>query len=51
MTEYKFENATVRIHGTASKETIEAATIRFLKKVHKIRKQKERGDKDVLCNR
>ena len=51
MTEYKIGRATVRIHGTADKETIKAATEKFMKKVHKIRKQKERKVSDVLHNR
>ena len=33
MTEYKFENATVRIHGTVDLENLKTATERFMKKV------------------
>lgn len=33
MTEYKFQNATVRIHGTVDLETLKTATERFMKKV------------------
>lgn len=42
MTEYKFENATVRIHGEIERERVEQSTIIYLKKVIKCRKQKER---------
>ena len=33
MTEYKFENATVRIHGTVDLENLKTATEQFMKKV------------------
>ena len=33
MTEYKFQNATVRIHGTVDLDNLKAATERFMKKV------------------
>lgn len=33
MTEYKFENATVRIHGTVNVEELKTATEQFMKKV------------------
>lgn len=33
MTEYKFGNATVRIHGTVNVEELKTATERFMKKV------------------
>ena len=33
MTEYKFQNATVRIHGSANLEGLKTATERFMKKV------------------
>lgn len=33
MTEYKFQNATVRIHGTVDLEGLKKATERFMKKV------------------
>ena len=40
MTEYKFANATVRIHGTINREALEAAAIQFLRDIEK-QKQKE----------
>lgn len=39
MTEYKINNATVRIHGETDKEKIKAATERFLKQIEKKKKQ------------
>lgn len=33
MTEYKFQNATVRIHGTVDLENLKTVTERFMKKV------------------
>ena len=33
MTEYKFQNATVRIHGTVDIEGLKTATEQFMKKV------------------
>lgn len=33
MTEYKFQNATVRIHGSVNLEGLKTATERFMKKV------------------
>ena len=33
--EYKFKNAVVRIHGTADREKIEAATIKYIKRRRK----------------
>ena len=33
MTEYKFQNATVRIHGTVDLEVLKTATEKFMKKV------------------
>jgi hypothetical protein len=49
MKEYKFSNAVVRIHGSYDQETLKAATEKFMKKVHKIRKQKrkEKGNEPV----
>lgn len=41
--EYKFGNATVRIHGKVNNERIKEAAIAFLKKVEK---SKKRGSKD-----
>lgn len=40
MTEYKFANATVRIHGTPDREKLEAAALQFLRDIEK-KKQKE----------
>jgi hypothetical protein len=40
MTEYKFKNATVRIHGTANLENIKAATECFVKKAITAKKKK-----------
>lgn len=42
MTEYKFENCRVRIHGTPDRERLEAATQTFLKKVVQNEKQKKK---------
>lgn len=42
MTEYKINNATVRIHGEADKENIKAATERFLKQIEKKKKEKQK---------
>lgn len=42
MTEYKFENATVRIHGEIERERVEQSTIIYLKKVIKCRKEKSK---------
>lgn len=42
MTEYKIGCATVRIHGSAEREQLEEATIRFIKGVRKCQKKKEK---------
>lgn len=42
MTEIRYKNAIVRIHGTADQEQLEEATIRFIKGVMKCQKQRER---------
>ena len=42
MTEYRIENAIVRIHGEADKEKIKAATERFLKQIEKKNKEKRK---------
>lgn len=49
MTEYRIGNAVVRIHGSYDEETLKAATEKFMKKVHKIRKQKrkEKGNEPI----
>lgn len=41
MTEFKFRNATIRIHGSVDREKVEAATIIYMKKVVKKRKGKK----------
>lgn len=40
MTEYKFDNCTVRIHGSIDPEKLKAATEAYLKKVVRSRKNK-----------
>lgn len=40
MTEYKINNATVRIHGEIERENVERATIKYLKGVLKCRKSR-----------
>lgn len=40
MTEYKYQNAVVRIHGTVNQEKLESASVNFMKKV--IRRKKEK---------
>ena len=42
MTEYKTEKAIIRIHGTADREQVENATIRYLKGVLKCKREKEK---------
>lgn len=42
MTEFKTDKATIRIHGSADREKLETATIIYLKKVIRCRKQKEK---------
>ena len=39
MTEYKYKNATVRIHGTPDMANIKAATERFAKKAMAAKKK------------
>lgn len=41
MTEFKFKNATIRIHGSVNREQVEAASITFMKKVLKSKKEKK----------
>ena len=45
MTEYKFQNATVRIHGSVNLEGLKTATERFMKKalIEKRKKQSGKG--------
>lgn len=38
MTEYKTKNATIRIHGAVDRDAIKAATIAFMKKVERKRR-------------
>lgn len=38
MTEYKIDNATVRIHGNADPEKVRSATEKYLKKVVRSKK-------------
>lgn len=45
MTEYKIGNAVVRIHGTADREKIKAATEKFLKKVEAAKKKRKAKEK------
>ena len=40
MEEIKYNNATVRIHGSVDRERIEVSTINFMKKVEKQRRKK-----------
>lgn len=42
MTEFKFKNAVIRIHGQPDTEKLRAATERYLKKVVQAKKKKER---------
>lgn len=43
MTEYKFQNATVRIHGEVNTEVLKTATERFMKKVLIEKKKTQSG--------
>lgn len=36
---YKFENATIYIHGTINKERLRKATIKFIKNSHKYKQE------------
>lgn len=47
MTEYKFQNATVRIHGSVNLEVLRTATERFMKKAFEQKKHraKEKNSK------
>lgn len=52
MKEYKYNNAIIRIRGEVNKEKIEEATIIFLKKADRCRKNKtkeknQNGDNDT----
>lgn len=39
MTEYKFGNATVRVHGSPDPDNLKAATLKFLKQAANQRKK------------
>ena len=41
MTEYKYQNAIVRIHGNPNQEKLEAASVNFMKKVIRRKKGKK----------
>ena len=41
MTEYKTNNALVRIHGNVKRETVEKSTIKFMKEIQKRKKGKK----------
>jgi hypothetical protein len=47
MTEYKINNATVRIHGNADPEKVRSATEKYLKKVVRSKKN-EKSHKEKL---
>lgn len=42
MTEYKINNAVVRIHGEVDNDRLKTATEKFMKKVLKCRREKEK---------
>lgn len=44
MTEYKVNNAIVRIHGTFNDDALRIATARFLKQAERQRKNKKIGE-------
>lgn len=46
MTEYKINNATVRIHGTYDPETVKTATEKYLKKVVRSKKNEKENSKE-----
>ena len=43
MTEYKFQNATVRIHGSVNQEMLTKATKKLMKKVLKCQRKQKQG--------
>lgn len=48
MKEYKFENCTVRVHGTYDPEAVRSATEKYLKKVVRSKKNaKEKKEAQV----
>ena len=52
MKEYRYENAIIRVRGEVNKEKIEEATIIFLKKAAKFRKNKKKEkSQNVNCDK
>lgn len=47
MNEITYGNATVRIHGTTNPDKLHNATVKFMKKVHEIKKKKNGGTKNA----
>ena len=47
MKEFKTERATVRIYGSAERERIEEATIKFVKGVLKCQRKKEKQKSEI----
>lgn len=43
MKQYRYNNAIINISGEVNRDKIEEATIKFLKKADKCRKNKEKG--------
>ena len=43
MTEFRTDKAIVRIHGKSDRETIESASIKFMKEVRKCKREKEKS--------
>lgn len=46
MTEYKINNATVRIHGTVDSENLKKSTEKYLKKVVRSKKNEKENSKE-----
>ncbi len=46
VTEYKYKNATIRIHGTADQQKVKEAATLFLKKVEY--QKTRRGEKEII---
>lgn len=47
MTTYNIGRATVNIHGAVDQEKVKAATIKFLKKVERARREKRNEKKSI----
>ena len=47
MTQFKFDNARVRIHGTTDKEKLKASTLAFLKKAERNRKNEKKNNEST----